>query len=111
MQSEEWPASLTRERALWSRVRHGWMQRILLEHDETKIYDGPVEGVRAVITGHTPIPEPRWQENVLAIDTGVHITDRGYGRLTVARIDMKPIETFSFDRVEPPYDPWARDDG
>ena len=40
-----------------------------------------------------------WHENVMAIDTGVHIAERGYGRLTVARIDGKEIETRSFDRV------------
>ena len=28
---EEWPADLTRRKALWSRARHGWMQQDLLE--------------------------------------------------------------------------------
>ena len=59
---------------------------------------GPVEGVRCVITGHTPVPEPTWHENVLAIDTGVHIAERGYGRLTIAQIDGREIETLSFNR-------------
>ena len=46
---------------------------------------GPVEGVRAVLTGHTPSQEPR--------------CDRpGFGRLTIARVDGKEIETWSFDR-------------
>ena len=85
-----------RKRALWSRVRHGWAQRYLGETGEEHL--GPVEGVRAVVTGHTPIPEPAWHENVLGIDTGVHIDDRGYGRLTIARIDGEEIETFSFAR-------------
>ena len=87
---------LTRTRALGSRVRHGLVQR---EIGETGHEDmGPVEGVRAVVTGHTPVPEPVWHGNVLAIDTGVHIADRGYGRLTIARIDGKEIETLSFAR-------------
>ena len=43
-------------------------------------------------------PEPTWHENVVGIDTGVHIDERGYGRLTIARIDGKEIETWSFDR-------------
>ena len=30
--------------------------------------------------------------------TGVHIDHRGYGRLTIARIDGKEIETWSFER-------------
>ena len=47
-----------------------------------------------------PVPEPVWHENVLAIDTGVHIDDRGYGRLTIARIDGKEIEIWRFDRRE-----------
>ena len=34
---------------------------------------GPVEGVRCVIAGHPPIGEPSRHENVLGIDTGVHI--------------------------------------
>ena len=87
----------TRARALWSRVRHGYVQR---EFGETgHEHMGEVEGVRCVVTGHTPVPEPVWHENVLGIDTGVHIEDRGYGRLTIARIDGKEIETRSFDRV------------
>ena len=53
---------------------------------------------RCVITGHTPMPEPAWHENVLDIDTGVHIDHRGYGRLTIARIDGREIETLRFDR-------------
>ena len=100
VRGSEWPADLNRKRALWSRVRHGWLNRDLLEDDETKVHDGPVAGVRAVVTGHTPVPEPTWHENVLGIDTGVHIAKRGYGRLTVARIDAKEIETRSFDRIE-----------
>ena len=44
------------------------------------------------------MPEPSWHENVLAIDTGIHIDERGYGRLTIARIEGKEIETFSFAR-------------
>ena len=51
------------------------------------------------MTGHTPVTEPTSHENVLGIDTGVHITERGYGRLTTARIDTKEIETWSFERV------------
>ena len=89
---------LTRERALWSRVRHGHVQPELGETGEEHL--GPVEGVRCVVTGRTPRPAPVWHENVLAIDTGVHIDDRGYGHLTIARIDAKEIETWSFARRE-----------
>lgn len=99
---EEWVrgdealSHLTRARALWSRVRHGYVQRDIGETGHEHL--GPVDGVRCVITGHTPVPEPVGHENVLGIDTGVHITERGYGRLTIARIDTKEIETWSFER-------------
>ena len=96
----------TRERALWSRVRHGHLQRELGETGQEHL--GPVEGVRCVVTGHTPVPEPVWHENVLGIDTGVHIDARGYGRLTIARVDGKEVEIWSFDRresVQPMRDP------
>ena len=107
VQSHEWPADLTRKRALWSRVRHGWQQRDLLGDSEDEYYLGPVEGVRCVITGHPPVREPLWHENVIGIDTGVHIDDRGYGRHTIARIDTREVETWSFGRLEPaPYDPF-----
>ena len=100
---EEWVkgdedlSHLTRARALWSRVRHGYVQHELGETGHEHL--GPVEGVRAVVTGHTPVREPVWHENVLDIDTSVHIDERGYGRLTIARIDGKEIETMSFERV------------
>lgn len=90
---------LTRARALWSRVRHAYVQREIGETGNE--HRGPVEGVRCVITEHTPISEPSWHENVLGIDTGAHIGDRGYGRLTLARIDARAIETWSIERREP----------
>ena len=87
----------TCERALWSRVRHGHVQRELGETG--KEYTGPIRGVEAVITGHTPVHIPTWSDNVLAIDTGVHLASaHGYARLTLARIDTD-IETYSFDTV------------
>ena len=45
-----------------------------------------------------PVTEPTWHENVLGIDTGVHIDQRGYHRLTIARIDGEESETWSFAR-------------
>ena len=93
---DEAASHLTRSRALWSRVYHGWRQREIGETGTE--YLGPVEGVRAVLTGHTSTPEPRWHENILGIDTGVHIDRPGFRRLTIARIDGPEIETASFDR-------------
>jgi len=87
---------LTRARALWSRVYGGWTQREIGERGGE--WPGPVAGIRAVLTGHSPVDEPTWHANVLGIDTGVHRDDPGYGRLTIARIDGSRIETFSFDR-------------
>lgn len=54
-------------------------------------YAGPVRGVRAVVTGHTPIPVPVWRANVLAIDTGIARPD--LEQLTLARIDTPEIKT------------------
>ena len=85
----------TRMRALWSRIYHGMLQPEIGERGAE--YDGPVRGVRSVLTGHTPLPAPVWRENVLAIDTGIARPD--LGQLTLARIDMPEIETWSFDRV------------
>ena len=82
--------------ALGSRVRHGYVQSEIGETGHERL--GPVEGVRTVVTGHTPVPEPVWQENVLGIDTGVHIGDRGFGHLTIAPIDGKEIEAWRFER-------------
>ncbi len=87
--------SLTRMRALWSRIQHGTRQPEIGERGGE--YTGPVEGVRAVVTGHTPVPEPVWRANVLDIDTGIARPDMR--RLTIARIDTKEIETWTFDRV------------
>ena len=89
---------LTRTRALWSRVYHGHLQPEIGEAGNEHL--GPVAGVRCVVTGHTPVSEPVWHKNVLGIDTGVHIDSRGSGRLTIARIDGKEIETASFARCE-----------
>ncbi len=68
------------ENPVLCRARRGYVQREIGE------------------TGHTPVREPAWHENVLGIDTGVHIEARGYGQLTIARIDGKRIETASFAR-------------
>ena len=87
---------VVRMRATWSRMRHGRVQREIGERGDEPI--GEVSGVRAVITGHTPVSEPKWHTNVLDIDTGVHVDARGYGSLTIARIDTDPIEHWSMRR-------------
>ena len=87
----------TRERALWSGARFDRVERHLGRAGNVHL--GPVAGVRCVVTGHTPVSDPKWDHNVLAIDTGVvHIDEWEYGRLTIARIDGKQIETWSFER-------------
>ena len=85
----------TRMRALWSRVWHRIRQPEIGERGRD--YAGPVAGLRAVVTGHTPVSEPLWRWNVLDIDTG--IARRGMRRLTIARIDVHDIATWTFDRV------------
>ena len=83
-------------RALWSRIWHRFTQSEIGESGRE--YAGPVAGVRAVVTGHTPVSEPVWHWNVLDIDTGIirpHLR-----QLTVARIDTEEIATWTFDRVD-----------
>ena len=84
---------ITRARVLWSRFRHGHIHREIGETGGEHL--GPVDGVGCVATDHTPVPDPTWHENMLRIDSGVYIDDRGYDRLTIARIDGKEIETRS----------------
>ena len=92
---EGFPGRHTRMRALWSRVWHRIRQPEIGERG--CLHAGAVAGVRAVVTGHTPVKEPVWRANVLDIDTG--IARKGLRRLTVARIDTEEIGTWTFDRV------------
>ena len=50
--------------------------------------DGPITGVRAVLTGHTILDDVVTTGNVWHIDTGA---GSPRGRLTLARIDVDPI--------------------
>ena len=52
--------------------------------------DGPITGVRSVLTGHAILKKPTTTANVWHIDTGA---GRPHGHLTVARIDTDPIRT------------------
>ena len=54
--------------------------------------DGLIDGVRAVLTGHAIVAEPFTTANVWHIDTGAGFPN---GRLTLARIDVDPIETLT----------------
>ena len=92
---EGFPGRHARMRALWSRVWHRIRQPEIGERGY--LHAGSVAGVRAVVTGHTPVSEPVWHWNVLDIDTGIirpHLR-----RLTVVRIDTEEIGTWTFDRV------------
>ena len=86
----------TRERVLRGKSRLDLVHRYVGKAGSVHL--GPVAGVRCVVTGHTPVPEPKWHHNVLAIETGVHIDDVEYRQLTITRIDCKPVKTRSFDR-------------
>ena len=52
--------------------------------------DGQIEGVRAVITGHTPLFRVARTGNTWHIDTKAGVPG---GSLTLAQIDVEPIET------------------
>lgn len=62
---------------MWSRSR--------FEHQETQ----GVEGVRALVVGHTPIRSPATLGNVIHIDTAGWMPDRGYFTL----LNLKTLET------------------
>lgn len=48
---------------------------------------GPVQGVRAVVVGHTPLDEPTWSDNVLHIDTaGWHPSGAGFTVIEAATL-------------------------
>ena len=61
------------------------------EHEKIPVH-GPIDGVRAVLTGHTIIRYGGVSrtDNVCHIDTGAGFPN---GRLTLARIDADPIDT------------------
>lgn len=59
--------------------------------------DGTIEGVRALLTGHAVVGDVTHTANVLHIDTGSGFRD---GRLTLARIDVDPIETLTMTTVK-----------
>ena len=78
----------TIEAAMWSQARaRGDARRADAEGVPV---DGPIHGVRAVMTGHTIMKEVTVTENVWHIDTG---TGNPAGHLTIARIDCESIET------------------
>ena len=59
--------------------------------------DGTIHGVRAVLTGHAVVGDVTRTANVLHVDTGSGFRDGG--RLTLARIDVDPIETVTMGTV------------
>lgn len=67
---------------MWSRSR--------FEHQETH----GVEGVRAVVVGHTPTRTPATLGNVIHIDTAGWMPDRGYFTL----LDLNTLETIPATR-------------
>ena len=59
--------------------------------------DGTIHGVRAVLTGHAVGGDVTRTANVLHVDTGSGFRE---GRLTLARIDVDPIETLTMTTVK-----------
>ena len=55
----------------------------------------PVEGVRALVHGHEPVSEVECTANRWNIDTGAGLTH--LDQLTLARIDVDPLETKTFE--------------
>ena len=57
----------------------------------------PVEGLRALVTGHEPAREPTCDGYWWRIDTGAGF--RGFERLTLLRVDSEPMEPHTVDVV------------
>ena len=57
----------------------------------------PVEGLRALVTGHEPSNEPSCDGYWWSIDTGAGF--RGFERLTLLRIDCEPMAAHTVDVV------------
>lgn len=74
--------------AMWSNARaRGNLEQARYEDIPA---EGPILGVRAVMTGHYIVREAHSVDNVWHLDTGAGTPG---GRLTLARIDTDPIET------------------
>ena len=58
----------------------------------------PVTGVRALVHGHTAVSEPEWSGNRLNVHTGAG--ESYLDQLTLARIDVEPLVTTTFDVVD-----------
>ena len=57
----------------------------------------PVEGLRALVTGHEPSNEPSFDGYWWSIDTGAGF--RGFERLTLLRVDCEPMAAHTVDVV------------
>ena len=74
--------------------------------------DTPVEGLRALVTGHEPSSEPSCDGHWWSIDTGAGV--RRLDRLTLLRIDCEPmqphtVEVVTSERLAPGHGTEARE--
>lgn len=80
-----------RTRAVWSRQRSRGMYQYEIDDEpgssQGSVPEGEYEGVRAVMAGHTPVEEVRWDANLLNLDSGVLV----YGRLSLACVNTQEI--------------------
>ena len=74
------------------------MKIAMLGRDAANSGPETIPDLRLLIHGHWPIPEPRQRGNHWNIDTGAGIGSMN--RLTLARIDVEPIELHTFDVAE-----------
>ena len=82
--------------ALWSAARAQNLR--LAAAWEGVPLDGPIAGVRAVMTGHAIVNEARTTANVWHLDTGA---GSPRGKLTIAQIDAYPLETTTLKCIRP----------
>ena len=82
--------------ALWSAARAQNLR--LAAAWEGVPLDGPIAGVRTVLTGHAIVGEARASANVWHLDTGAGSPT---GKLTIAQIDAYPLTTTSLRCIRP----------
>ena len=84
------------DRALWSRIRYQGPNENWGETDRD--WAGGCSDMRCIITGHQIVETPEQGTPIMSIDTGAWRNDAPYGRITLARLDVDPVQIVSVGR-------------
>ena len=81
------------DRALWSRIRYEGPNENWGE--TSRDWAGGCSDVRCIVTGHQIVKTPEIGTPIMSIDTGAWRHDAPYGQITLARLDLDPVEIVS----------------